>query len=93
MTKDIQANDTTITCTYDSTNIQETVYHIESFHLEVLFVRGNRVTYHPVDLDTHRKLMLSESIGKDFAVRIQKNKTLRFIPGDKQQFLSEAAKG
>ncbi len=90
---DVNEAENTIFCQYqDSTNIKTTLYHTKTEHLEVEFTKGKRVTYYPVDLDTHRRLMLAESVGKLFAQSIQKNTKLQFATGDKAQFLAEQAR-
>jgi len=94
MNKEIKLDEAqgTITCEYESSNIKSTLYHTKTEHLEVEFARGNRVTYFPVDVDTHRKLMLAESIGKVFTQSIQKDTKLQFYTGNKLQFLMEQTK-
>ena len=95
MTNKIEVNEAenTITCEYhESSNILSTLYHTKTQHLEVVFAKGKRVTYYPVDLDTHRKLMLAESIGKVFVQSVQKNTKLQYHTGDKREFLVEQTK-
>lgn len=94
MTFDLDHNEKagTITCTFQSTNISKTVYHIESEHLEVTFAKGKEITYHPVDVGTHQKLMLSESIGKTFNSLVKANAKVVFFPGKVQDFITAQKK-
>lgn len=92
MTNKIEVNeaDNTISCEYhESTSIKSSLYYIDTQHLQVVFVKGKVVTYYPVDLDTHRKLMLADSIGKIFVQSIQKNTKLTYHLGDKKEFLAK----
>lgn len=94
MNKEIKLDEVngTVTCEYGSTNVKSTLYHIKTKHLEVEFARGNRITYYPVDVDMHCKLMLAESIGKAFIESVQKNTKLQFYTGDRLAFLTEQTK-